>query len=172
MTLDSTFSIIWQTCLLQRIPDPTTCIEILLKVFGQRDVRDVLMNGKATCNGLTGLEFAVHIGSPLYFTKLLNREGIIKTTQLSITKRAILRGGNCEAEDIEENGYRVCEYNVTRYEMGDSLVDQGFLLKLISERDLLNMSDAETEAIQNCLFLKNLDESQDRQKPFHGKGCE
>ena len=58
-------------------------------------------------------------------------------------------------EDSEVRVYRVCEYNVTRYEMGDALVDQGFLLKLISERDLLNMSDAETEAIENCLFLKN-----------------
>ena len=57
-------------------------MDILLKVFGSQDISDVLMNGKATSNGLTGLEFAVYIGSPLYFTKLLDKEGIIKTTQL------------------------------------------------------------------------------------------
>ena len=49
--------------------------EILLEVFGIEEVRDVLMNVKARSNGLTGLEFAVSIGSPVYFTKLLETEG-------------------------------------------------------------------------------------------------
>ena len=128
--------------------------EILLEVFGIEEVRDVLMNVKARSNGLTGLEFAVSIGSPMYFTTVFETEGILKSTKLVITDKQILKSGMCNAElQNDAKVYKICEYDVTRYEKGDVLVDQGFLLTLLASRDLLEMADNEVDSLKNCSFL-------------------
>ena len=129
--------------------------EILLEVFGIEEVRDVLMNVKARSNGLTGLEFAVSIGSPVYFTKLLETEGIFKRTKLTITKDKIFKSQSKQksTEDVDE--FKLCEYDVTRYESGDVSINHGFLLILLANRDLLEMSDDEVDSLNNCLFLNS-----------------
>ena len=77
----------------------------------------------------------------------------MKSTKLVITDDESGVAQTKLLNDLDE--YKICEYDVTRYEKGDVLVDQGFLLSLLASRDLLEMADDEVDSLNNCSFLQD-----------------
>lgn len=140
-----------------------SCLDVLLRVFGASAVRAVLLECRND-RGLSGLELAIMVGSPLYFTKILETEGIFRETKMFLgidqvfvaTHLLPMDGGvSPSLPHIHSSGFILSHYDVSLYEDGDVLQEQSFLLSLLYTRDLMAMSQEEVASITNCSLLKN-----------------
>ena len=142
-----------------------SCFDVLLRVFGASAVRSVLSKCRNE-RGLSGLELAIMVGSPLYFTKILETEGILRQTKMVLgidqvfvaTDLAMDGGagdGVTSAVHSHSSGFTLSHYDVSLYEDGDVLQEQNFLLSILYTRDLMAMSPEEVNSITNCSLLTN-----------------
>ena len=96
----------------------------------------------------TPLEMAINTGSMKWFNYLVNQEGIIRCTVVDVQS-----GGSTVAQGDKppihtDNThthtpayYKLCRFELTPYENGDTLGNQSLLLQLAVSRNIINMSE-------------------------------
>ena len=129
-----------------------TSIEIFADYVPLDSIKRMLVDDRNSA-ALTVLEYSAKYGSLACLTKLLKMPNILQETEIAVAKQDVSLASN-GASIVPHANTKLELIDVTKYEAG-SLADQSTLLNLISDTDIVDMTEDDLEFFSKSSFVKN-----------------
>ena len=129
-----------------------TSIEIFANFVPLDTIKRMLVDDRNSA-ALTVLEYSTKYGSLAFLTKLLKMPNILQETEIAVAKQDVSLASN-GASIVPHVNTKLELVDVTKYEAG-SLADQSTLLNLVSDTDIVGMTEDDLELFSKSSFVKD-----------------
>ena len=129
-----------------------TSIDIFFDSVPVEVIKRMLVDDRNSA-GLTVLEYSTKNGSLAFLTRLLRLPNMLQETETAVAKQDVSLARN-GASIVPHANIKLELVDVTKYEAG-SLAEQSTLLNLISDTDIISMTEDDLQLFNKSSFVKN-----------------